>query len=94
MNLKNVIYFILIKKMGNTDSTLTIPKYGELDIDRAKINKYVIYAFNNCIDNNTDDLRQCVIITPSHGLTPDELDIAKGIILTNGLNYWETDTEL
>jgi hypothetical protein len=80
--------------MGNTGSTLTIPKYEELNIDRSKINKYIIYAFNNCIDNNTDDGKPCVIITPSHGLTPDELDIAKGIILVNGLTYWETDTEL
>ena len=83
--------------LTNTVNTLSIPhlkhdKIGE--IDRDKINNYVIYAFNNCLDNNTDDGIPCLIILPSHGLTSKELAIAEGIILANGINYWETGEEI
>lgn len=86
--------------MGNNNSIdidiLCIPylkhdKINDLNIDRSKINKYVLHTFDNCID--TDEI-PCVIINPNHGLTSKELDIAKGIILANGINYFETIEEI
>jgi len=87
--------------MGNTNSTNTVNilgipylKHDKIkEVDRNKINNYIIYAFNNCLDNDTDDEIPCVIIKPNHGLTPEELKVAEGIILANGLDYWETDEE-
>jgi len=61
------------------------------NIDRDKINNYVIYAFNRYLDNDPEYDKPCVIIFSDHGLTADELKIAEGIILANGLEYWEID---
>lgn len=80
--------------MGNT---INIPylKHDKIkEVDRDKINNYVIYAFNNYLDNDTDDGVPCVIIKSNHGLTDEELKVAEGIILANGLSYWETGEEI
>ena len=84
------------KMSNNLNTCISIP-YLEYDkkenknIDRDKINKYVIKTFNNSI-NDDDDLKNstlCIRISSNHGLTTKELSIAKGIILANGFEYWE-----
>lgn len=86
--------------MGNTNSTIdtiSIPylKHDKLNnrkINRDKINNYVVYAFNNYLDEDSDE-NQCIIIPRNNGLTPQELKIAEGIMLANGIGFYETDKE-
>jgi hypothetical protein len=78
----------------NSNKFINIPhlefdKKENKSIDRDKINKYVIQAFNNCINDDLKNDTLCIRIFSNHGLTIKELSIAKGIILANGFEYWE-----
>ncbi len=81
----------------NTNNVLTIPylKHDKVNknINRNKINDYVIYAFNNYCDEESDDGGPRIVVPPNHGLNTQELKIAQGIILANAISYWETDRE-
>ena len=63
------------------------------NIDRYKINRYVLHAYKNCSEENIEKKILCIKILPNHGLNPDELKIEEGIILANGYDYYEIDDE-
>ena len=82
--------------MGNKSTNYINIPYLEHDknknIDIDKINNFVIHAFNNYLD--TDGKRPRIIIRVNHGLTPEELEIVKGIILVNGIDYYEVSEDI
>jgi hypothetical protein len=82
--------------MGNNNSmnVINIPylecnKTVNKNLDRDKINNYVMRMFNNRRDEDIENNRLCVLIEPGNGLTPEELKIVEGIILANGHDYYE-----
>lgn len=59
------------------------------NIDHEKIIQYVLARFEIDMDNIMHDKIMINLSCKESGLTRDEMEIAKGIILANGHNYSE-----